>query len=120
MNLYQFEQVATAGGTFDEAIENIDIGGPAMIRSAAKNAAAVTVLVDPDDYEIVLGELRSSGGHVSRETNLRLARKAFALTARYDGAIADYLGARSDDGSQKRYGETLHLQYVKVQDLRYG
>ncbi len=119
VNLYQFEQVAGAGADLAEAVEHIDIGGPAMIRSAAKNHADVTVLVDPDDYERVLAELRASG-EVSRETNFRLARKAYALTARYDGAIADHLGTYAADGTRIRYGETLHLQFVKAQDLRYG
>jgi phosphoribosylaminoimidazolecarboxamide formyltransferase/IMP cyclohydrolase len=120
VNLYPFEQVTAAGADLGEAIENIDIGGPSMIRSAAKNHGAVTVLVDPEDYEPMLAELRANTGGVSLETNFRLARKAFALTARYDGAIADYLGACTQRGSRTRYGETLHLQFVKVQDLRYG
>jgi len=120
VNLYPFEQVTAAGADFAEAIENIDIGGPAMIRSAAKNHAAVTVLVDPDDYEIVLEELRATRGVVSPETNFRLAQKAFALTARYDGAIADYLGSCTSDGERTRYGKSLHLEFFKVQDLRYG
>jgi phosphoribosylaminoimidazolecarboxamide formyltransferase/IMP cyclohydrolase len=119
VNLYQFERVTAAGADLPEAIEHIDIGGPAMIRSAAKNHADVTVLVDPDDYDSVLVELRATGA-VSRETNLRLARKAYALTASYDGAIADHLGSYAADGKRVRYGETLHLQFVKVQDLRYG
>jgi len=120
VNLYPFEQVAAAGADLGEAIENIDIGGPAMIRSAAKNHAAVTVVVDPEDYEPVLAELRASGGVVSPQTNFRLAEKAFALTARYDGAIADYLGSCTGEGARTRYGRSLHLQFFKVQDLRYG
>jgi phosphoribosylaminoimidazolecarboxamide formyltransferase/IMP cyclohydrolase len=120
VNLYPFEQVTAAGADLAEAIENIDIGGPSMIRSAAKNHGAVTVLVDPEDYEPVLVELRANTGVVSLGTNSRLARKAFALTARYDGAIADHLGACTQEGSRIGYGETLHLQFVKVQDLRYG
>jgi len=94
VNLYPFrETVAKPGVTLEEAIENIDIGGPSMLRSAAKNHADVTVLVDPDDYAPVLAELRASGGSVSAETNRRLAHKVFCATASYDGAIADYLGA---------------------------
>jgi phosphoribosylaminoimidazolecarboxamide formyltransferase/IMP cyclohydrolase len=120
VNLYRFEQVTAAGAALGQAIENIDIGGPAMIRSAAKNHAAVTVLVDPDDYDAVLAELRATGGVVSTATNFRLAAKAFDLTARYDGAIADYLGSHAAGGKRVRYGTSLHLAFTKVQDLRYG
>lgn len=121
VNLYRFEDVTAAGADLAEAIENIDIGGPAMIRSAAKNHTAVTVVVDPDDYEAVLAEMHAQGGIVSAETNFRLACKAFDVTARYDGAIADYLGSYADgDGSRVRYGTSLHLSFTKVQDLRYG
>jgi phosphoribosylaminoimidazolecarboxamide formyltransferase/IMP cyclohydrolase len=120
VNLYRFEETVAAGADLGEAIENIDIGGPSMIRSAAKNHASVTVVVDPDDYDGLLAEMRASGGAVGAATNFRLAKKAFALTARYDGAIADYLGAFAPDGTRARYGDTLHLDFVKVQDLRYG
>jgi phosphoribosylaminoimidazolecarboxamide formyltransferase/IMP cyclohydrolase len=117
VNLYPFEQVtARAKTTFAQAIENIDIGGPSMVRSAAKNHADVTVLVDPDDYEDVIADLARDGS-VSAATNRRLAQKAFATTARYDGAIADYLAAANDD---KPFGPTARLVGVKVQDLRYG
>jgi len=117
VNLYPFEQVvARPKTTFAEAIENIDIGGPSMVRSAAKNHADVTVLVDPDDYELVIAELERDGG-VSADLNRKLAQKAFATTARYDGAIADYLAAATDT---KPFGPTARLVGVKVQDLRYG
>src|SRR5438045_7220879 len=97
VNLYPFRQtIERAGVTFDDAIEQIDIGGPSMLRSAAKNHAHVTVLVDPDDYGPVLAELRASGGSVSADTNRRLAQKVFCATACYDGAIADYLGSRGE------------------------
>src|SRR5256886_16004875 len=97
VNLYPFrETVARSDVTLDDAIEQIDIGGPSMLRSAAKNHAHVTVLVDPDDYGPVLAELRASGGSVSADTNRRLAQKVFCATACYDGAIADYLGALGD------------------------
>src|SRR3954453_17298246 len=99
VNLYPFETVtARAGTAFVEAIENIDIGGPSMVRSAAKNHAWVTVLTDPDDYGAVAQEIADTGG-VAPATNARLAAKAFALTARYDGAIADYLAAATSDAS---------------------
>ncbi len=92
INLYPFEAtIAQPGCTLEEAIENIDIGGPAMLRAGAKNYPYVTVLVDPEDYAPVLEEMKKNGGVVSRQTNFRLAQKVFQLTARYDRAIADYL-----------------------------
>ncbi len=92
INLYPFEAtIARPGCTLEEAIENIDIGGPAMLRAGAKNYPYVTVLVDPADYKPVLEEMKKNGGVVSRQTNFRLAQKVFQLTARYDRAIADYL-----------------------------
>jgi phosphoribosylaminoimidazolecarboxamide formyltransferase/IMP cyclohydrolase len=120
VNLYPFEAtVAKPDCSFEDAIENIDIGGPSMVRSAAKNHHDVTVVVDPADYAAILDEMKASGGAVSPATNGRLARKAFRMTARYDGAIADYLGARGEAGSEK-FGETVHLGFTKAQDLRYG
>ncbi len=92
INLYPFEKtIAKSGTTFQEAIENIDIGGPAMLRSAAKNFESVTVVTDPADYEAVLDDMRKNNGVVSLETNYRLAVKVFEKTNRYDGLIADYL-----------------------------
>lgn len=92
VNLYQFEKtVAKEGVTLEEAIENIDIGGPAMLRSSAKNFRDVTVIVDPVDYEIVLKEMEALGGVTSPETRFRLAKKVFKLTHEYDGAITRYL-----------------------------
>ncbi len=118
VNLYPFrETVAKPGVTLEEAIENIDIGGPSMLRSAAKNHADVTVIVDPDDYAPVLAELKASGGSMSTETNRRLAHKVFCATASYDGAIADYLGAL---GSAGRFGSSLHWSGAKELDMRYG
>jgi phosphoribosylaminoimidazolecarboxamide formyltransferase/IMP cyclohydrolase len=95
VNLYPLEAtVAKPSCTVEEAIENIDIGGPSMLRAAAKNYPYVTVIVDPADYKIVLEEMKKSRGSVTRETNFRLAKKVFQLTARYDKAIAEYLGNR--------------------------
>jgi phosphoribosylaminoimidazolecarboxamide formyltransferase/IMP cyclohydrolase len=92
VNLYQFEKtVSKEGVTLEEAIENIDIGGPSMLRSAAKNFKDVTVIVDPDDYGEVLKEMSSSKGETLISTRLRLARKVFQLTHEYDGAISRYL-----------------------------
>lgn len=95
VNLYPFEKtVARADVTLEEAIENIDIGGPTMLRSAAKNHQDVTVVVDPADYDAVLDEMKRSGGEVSGKSRFRLARKVFERTSRYDGAIAAYLASK--------------------------
>jgi phosphoribosylaminoimidazolecarboxamide formyltransferase/IMP cyclohydrolase len=92
VNLYQFEKtVAKEGVTLEDAIENIDIGGPSMLRSSAKNFRDVTVVVDPADYGIVLKEMESSGGETTLKTRFRLAQKVFRLTHEYDGAISSYL-----------------------------
>ena len=92
VNLYQFEKtVAKEGVTLEEAIENIDIGGPSMLRSSAKNFKYVTVIVDPADYEVVLQEMKKTGGETTLKTRFRLARKVFQLTHQYDGAISGYL-----------------------------
>lgn len=95
INLYPFKKaVATPGCTFENAIENIDIGGPAMLRSAAKNFESVTVITDPSDYDAVISDMTASGGEVSRETNFRLAVKVYETTSAYDSMIAEYLGSR--------------------------
>jgi len=92
INLYPFEAtVAKPSCTLEEAIENIDIGGPSMLRAGAKNYPYVTVIVDPADYKPILEEMKKSGGAVSKGTNFRLARKVYQLTARYDKAISEYL-----------------------------
>ena len=117
VNLYPFEAtVAKPDCSFDDAIENIDIGGPTMIRSAAKNHAHVAVLVDPADYSIVTGELTSTGT-VSSETRKRLARKAFAHTGTYDAAIFSYLQKESGDNS---FPERLPIGLRLQSTLRYG
>ena len=121
VNLYPFERtVAKPDCDLATAIENIDIGGPAMLRAAAKNHAWVTVVVDAGDYAAVLGELRA-GRAVTPATRFRLAAKAFEHTARYDGAIAGYLGARDGtDAPPAAFPHTLNLQYAKSQEMRYG
>ncbi|MBV9866403.1 MAG: bifunctional phosphoribosylaminoimidazolecarboxamide formyltransferase/IMP cyclohydrolase [Abitibacteriaceae bacterium] len=112
VNLYPFEAtVARPDVTLEEAVENIDIGGPSMVRSAAKNYAAVTIVVDPKDYEAVLRELRT--GDTTEETRKRLAVKAYAHTSAYDAAITSYLSGETFPGS-------LRLAFEKVEDLRYG
>jgi phosphoribosylaminoimidazolecarboxamide formyltransferase/IMP cyclohydrolase len=124
INLYPFEKtIANQSCSFADAIENIDIGGPAMLRAAAKNHQDVTVLIDPIDYEGVLTEIRDHQAQVSFATNLRLAKKVFAHTARYDGAIANYLSSLSNDLSHAQrsdYPQTLHLAFDQLQELRYG
>jgi phosphoribosylaminoimidazolecarboxamide formyltransferase/IMP cyclohydrolase len=120
VNLYPFETtVAKEGCQLADAIENIDIGGPAMIRSAAKNYPDVTVLVDGADYEQVLKEMSANAGEISAATNFTLAVKAFQHTAAYDGAISNYLGSRLT-GALEEYPQTLTIQVKKAQDLRYG
>ncbi|MGH7336826.1 MAG: bifunctional phosphoribosylaminoimidazolecarboxamide formyltransferase/IMP cyclohydrolase, partial [Myxococcota bacterium] len=120
VNLYPFEAtIARPGVALADAIENIDIGGPAMLRSAAKNHAAVAVLVDPADYPKVLEELRSSG-EVSAPTRFALATKAFAHTAAYDGAIAGFLSSLDTEGARGAFPRVLSLQFEKLQDMRYG
>ena len=121
VNLYPFEQaIARKDCTFEMAIENIDIGGPAMLRGAAKNHRFVTIVVDPADYASILKEMGVLQGCVTPETNERLARKVFQLTARYDGLIADYLGRRDTAGNVQEFGETIHLALRLEQVLRYG
>jgi phosphoribosylaminoimidazolecarboxamide formyltransferase/IMP cyclohydrolase len=120
VNLYPFEAtVAKEGCRLEEAIENIDIGGPTMLRSSAKNYPDVTVVVDPKDYDLVLSELREKG-EISVETNFRLAKKVFQHTARYDGAISNYLGQIDGGKKASEYPETLTFQVKKAQELRYG
>lgn len=120
VNLYPFQQtVAKPGTTLDEAIENIDIGGPAMLRAAAKNHAGVTVIVDPADYAPVLAQLRTRKA-VEGPTRFRLAVKTYAHTAQYDGAVANYLSSIADDGSRAPLPQTLTLQYQQLQPMRYG
>ena len=121
VNLYPFsETVARPDCSFDEAVENIDIGGPAMVRAAAKNHAHVAVLTDPADYPALLAELRAHGGGTSAAMRLQLARKAFSHTARYDGAISNYLTALGDDGARQDFPGQINLSLAKAQDLRYG
>jgi phosphoribosylaminoimidazolecarboxamide formyltransferase/IMP cyclohydrolase len=122
VNLYPFEAtVARPDVTLAEAIENIDIGGPAMIRSAAKNWASVAVLVAPEDYPAVITELRDNRGALSDETRRRLAQKAFAHTSAYDAAIADYLATEGARGlAGQRFDEWFVWPAVKREELRYG
>jgi phosphoribosylaminoimidazolecarboxamide formyltransferase/IMP cyclohydrolase len=131
VNLYPFrETVARQGVTLAEAIENIDIGGPSMVRSASKNHERVAVLVDPEDYPALLAEMDGNGGQVSLKLRWNLARKAFAYTAAYDGAIANFLTALPDDAPESvgpggalqpaTFPETLTFQFKEGRALRYG
>ena len=118
VNLYPFEQTVARGAGYDEALENIDIGGPSMIRSAAKNHGRVTVVVDPEDYPRVVEAVRGDG--VDTPLRTELAAKAFSHTAAYDAAIARYLTGRGPDGEALAFPGTLALTFEKVADLRYG
>jgi len=116
VNLYPFkETVLDENATMGDAIENIDIGGPTLIRAAAKNWESVTVLVDPQDYEQVIDELRDSGS-TSLKTRFYLAAKAFRHTAFYDAVISSYFGK----GTRVLFPEEIVLPFEKVQELRYG
>src|ERR1700685_3338804 len=124
VNLYAFEKTAANPGVkLEELIENIDIGGPSMIRSAAKNFHDVAVVTSPGDYGAIADELTKSNGQLSLETKWNLARKAFAVTATYDSAIASTLEQTSLTGpppDQKAFPPTLRLSFRQTQDLRYG
>lgn len=120
VNLYPFEQtVANPDCSHQDAVENIDIGGPTMLRSAAKNHAFVNVVVNAADYEAILAEMAANNGATSLATRLDLAIKAYEHTAAYDGAIANYFGGKVGNGSQA-FPRTYNLQFNKVQELRYG
>jgi phosphoribosylaminoimidazolecarboxamide formyltransferase/IMP cyclohydrolase len=119
VNLYPFEATVARPDCSDEdAIENIDIGGPAMLRAAAKNHAWVSVLTDPADYAEVLAQIDNGG--VEYATRRRLALKTYALTSRYDAAVSAYLSSLQDDGSRAPFAGVFGLQFDKQQDLRYG
>ena len=127
VNLYPFQQtVADPDCDLATAIENIDIGGPTMLRAAAKNNRYVGVVVNPDDYDAILSELNANNGALEASTRFDLAVKTFEHTANYDGAIANYLGARiesqsTDDNDQgTAFPRTYNSQFIKSQGLRYG
>ncbi|HUW29107.1 MAG TPA: bifunctional phosphoribosylaminoimidazolecarboxamide formyltransferase/IMP cyclohydrolase [Sulfuriferula sp.] len=121
VNLYPFSQtVARPDCTLPEAIENIDIGGPTMVRSAAKNYQHVAVVTDPADYASVLAEIQANHGSLSTGTCYNLARKAFSHTAEYDGAISNYLTARELNGERAAFPSRLNLNFERVQSMRYG
>ncbi len=119
VNLYPFEQtVSKPDVSFEDAIENIDIGGPTMLRAASKNFKDVAVIVDPEDYLKVLDELKSGGGEVGYDTKYYLARKVFAHTARYDTLISNYLNRQAEPDNPFQPG--INLSFSKISNLRYG
>ena len=121
VNLYPFEAtVAQPNCTLEDAIENIDIGGPAMVRSAAKNWKDVAVLTDANQYAGLISELQSTGGAVSQATQFALSIAAFNRISNYDGAISDYLSSFNIDGSRSAFPAQTNGRFIKLQDLRYG
>lgn len=125
VNLYPFQQtVAKKDCTLHDAIENIDIGGPTMVRAAAKNHGdehgGCAVVVDPADYPAIVAELKANGGAISYATRFRLAKKAFVHTARYDGAIANWLTSLDAENKPSTFPERLQLAFDKVDTMRYG
>jgi phosphoribosylaminoimidazolecarboxamide formyltransferase/IMP cyclohydrolase len=121
VNLYPFEKtVADPKSSHAHIVENIDIGGPSMVRSAAKNHARVTVVCDPADYPRVLEAMTANGGEVPEAMRAELAAKAFAHTAAYDAAISGYLSSRNPDGSRTLFPQYLTLPFERAYGLRYG
>jgi len=121
VNLYPFEQtIARPDCTLDEAIENIDIGGPAMLRAAAKNHAGVAVVVNPGDYDSLLEELRANDSSLAYKTRFALAVKAYSHTAHYDTAISRYLSTHLENADAEQMGEKFDLALERKQTLRYG
>jgi phosphoribosylaminoimidazolecarboxamide formyltransferase/IMP cyclohydrolase len=121
VNLYPFQQtIAKPDCSLEDAIENIDIGGPTMIRAAAKNHKDVAIVVDPADYSTVINEMSANNNTVSDATCFRLAVKTFEHTAQYDGAIANYLGTITESGEKETFPNTINLSFNKTQGMRYG
>jgi phosphoribosylaminoimidazolecarboxamide formyltransferase/IMP cyclohydrolase len=121
INLYPFEAVTSRPGcSFEDAIENIDIGGPAMVRSAAKNFQSVAVVTSPDQYAMVLEQLEAGGGKLDLATRYALSVAAFNRVAQYDDAISNYLSARTPSGDPTRFPQQINHSFTKVADLRYG
>jgi phosphoribosylaminoimidazolecarboxamide formyltransferase/IMP cyclohydrolase len=120
VNLYPFVATVSKPHTLDEAIENIDIGGPAMVRSSAKNYHHVAIVTDPADYPALVAEMQAHGGALTDATRFNLAKKAFTHTAQYDGHISNYLTALNEAGEREAFGEQLTLQFSRAQTCRYG
>jgi phosphoribosylaminoimidazolecarboxamide formyltransferase/IMP cyclohydrolase len=121
VNLYPFsETVAQPGVTLEDAIENIDIGGPAMVRSSAKNYAGVAIVTDPADYAALIEEMQANGGALTLATRFGLAKKAFTHTARYDSAIANWLTSLDEENKPQQFPDKLQFAFDRVETLRYG
>jgi len=121
INLYPFESVTSrADCSFEDAIENIDIGGPAMVRSAAKNFESVAIVSSPDQYQQVWEQLESGSGSLDQKTRFDLAVAAFNLVARYDDAISNYLSALDEEGKAETFPQQANSSFLKMADLRYG
>lgn len=120
VNLYPFVQTVSKPHTLDDAIENIDIGGPAMVRSSAKNHKHVAIVTDPADYAALIAEMQGNAGALSDATRFGLAKKAFSHTAAYDGAISNYLTALNAEGVKEGFGDALNLSFTRQQTCRYG
>ena len=122
VNLYAFEKTVAGGADFATCIENIDIGGPSMLRSAAKNFESVAVVTDPASYDAILDEMRANDGTTLRGTRVKLALDVFRTTSAYDGAIAQWMGGQIDggDAGQAAFPEQMALGLTKRQALRYG
>ena len=123
VNLYAFEKTVEGGADFATCIENIDIGGPSMLRSAAKNFESVAVVTRPETYHDILAEMRANGGATTRDTRAKLALDVFRTTNAYDGAIAAWMGAQLEgegDGAAEKFPPAQAVRLTKVQDLRYG
>jgi len=120
VNLYPFVATVSKPHILDDAIENIDIGGPAMVRSSAKNYRFVAIVTDPADYPALVAEMQANGGALTDATRFGLAKKAFSHTAEYDSAISNYLTALNDAGKKAQFGERLNLNFTRAQTCRYG
>jgi phosphoribosylaminoimidazolecarboxamide formyltransferase/IMP cyclohydrolase len=120
VNLYPFAATVARGADFEEIVENIDIGGPSLVRAAAKNHHDVGVVVEPEDYPAIIAELKENANSLSERTRFQLFCKAFAHTARYDAAIANYFSSLGEDKQPTRWGRTITLAAEKLQDMRYG
>lgn len=121
VNLYPFaETIAKENCSLEDAIENIDIGGPTMVRAAAKNHAHVAIVVNPSDYTLIEKELENNKGVISKDLRFKLATKAFEHTARYDGMIANYLGSIVENGKPEGFPSTFNAQFTLAQTTRYG
>jgi phosphoribosylaminoimidazolecarboxamide formyltransferase/IMP cyclohydrolase len=120
VNLYPFAATVARGAAFEEIVENIDIGGPSMVRAAAKNHRYVGVVVDPNDYNAIIAELQGNNCALSDATRFRLFCKAFQHTAQYDGAISNYFSSLDENQKPLRWGQTVNMQVTKIQDMRYG